>query len=70
MLVLILLSRLAPDTDEVKAAPRSHVSFSDPLSLKHVDNLTINLSLWPEIPRKRKNGEWLYTSYNVDGAVL
>jgi hypothetical protein len=70
MLVLILLSRLAPDTDEGKAVPQSHFSFSDPLFLKYVDNLAINVSLWPEIPRKRENGEWLYTSYNVDGAVL
>ena len=37
--------------------------------MKHIASLTLNISLWPEKPRKRENGKWLYTSSNLDGAV-
>jgi hypothetical protein len=39
-------------------------------SLKGIARLTLTVSLWPEIPRKRKNGNWEYASHTLDGAVL
>jgi len=50
------------------SAPLFHFPFSDPLSLKHMNNLTIHVSLWPERPRAQENGKWFYTSFQIDGA--
>ncbi|KIM41312.1 hypothetical protein M413DRAFT_445342 [Hebeloma cylindrosporum] len=65
----------APDTDEVAKEGWMIKNIKGPAvamleSLKPLPKVMAYITLWPEKPRRRENGQWLYTSKTIDDTAV